>query len=83
MGASELLALVLGGVLVIASSWLPGRAARWVGAALLGAVLVLVLRFRWGMAVAGVTGIAGAGIVWSQRGPGNGSLPPGTVTVSP
>jgi hypothetical protein len=30
-----------------------------------------------------VTGIAGAAIVASQRGPDDGSLPPGTVTVTP
>jgi hypothetical protein len=30
-----------------------------------------------------VTGIAGAAIVTSQRGPGDGSLPPGTITVTP
>jgi hypothetical protein len=30
-----------------------------------------------------VTGIAGAAIVASQRGPDDGSLPPGTITVTP
>lgn len=60
MASSEILALAAGVLLVVGSAWLPARATRWMGAALLGVALVLSLRFAFGSAIAGVIGLSGA-----------------------
>ncbi|HVJ16005.1 MAG TPA: ABC transporter permease [Polyangiaceae bacterium] len=54
MASSEIVALLVGVVLVVASAWLPPRLTRVVGSLLLAGVAVLALRFLLGVAVAAV-----------------------------
>jgi oligopeptide transport system permease protein len=64
MAASEVLALFAGGALMVGSAWLPPRATQAVGAVLLGAVLVVSLRFAVGFPAALLAGLALAALAF-------------------
>src|SRR5688572_20168201 len=64
MASSEILALLLGFVLVAASAWLPPRPTRVIGALLLAIVGVLSLRFALGTPLAAVVALLLAGVAF-------------------
>jgi len=61
---SEVISLVLGLGLLAATAWCPPRAARVLGALLVGLVLAVVLRFAVGLTAAAVAGVLGAALAF-------------------
>lgn len=64
MTASSALILVLGVALVASTTWLPPRATRFIGSALLALALGVVLRFPLGSVAAGIVALAIAGLAF-------------------